>query len=71
MSATIDSGDFADYFADLIRGQVTKAPVLEVEGNLHHVQPFYWDSKDLRHIMPVFCLGSFVFIIDVLIIYCW
>lgn len=62
MSATFDSDIFANYFADLIRNEVHQAPVIKVEGNLHKVQPFYWDSKELRKLMPVNLLVKFYYI---------
>ncbi|XP_051801542.1 ATP-dependent RNA helicase TDRD9 [Acanthochromis polyacanthus] len=50
MSATINCGQFAEYFATQIRGRMNPAYVFEVEGAPYAIEEFYLD--DLRNLFP-------------------
>uniref|UniRef100_A0A3B4A746 ATP-dependent RNA helicase TDRD9 n=1 Tax=Periophthalmus magnuspinnatus TaxID=409849 RepID=A0A3B4A746_9GOBI len=50
MSATINCGQFAEYFSTSVRGKINPAYVFEVEGAPYTIDEFY--LEDLQHLFP-------------------
>lgn len=63
MSATFECELFARYFATEIRGDLQKAPVIEVEGRRHKVRQFYWSDQHLQNMVAVSAALKYPFII--------